>query len=67
MRLNKAHLNIVLLRQQQFIGTRTLALSIKFLSQSLKFKQTRMMIKPEIEKILFNISLPLFMTNQKDL
>ena len=30
-------------------------------------KQTRLLIKPHIENILFNISLPLFMTSQKDL
>lgn len=31
------------------------------------FKQTRTLIKPYIEKILFQITLPLFVTSQKDL
>ena len=34
---------------------------------SMKFKHTRELIKPQIETILFNISLPLFVTSQKDL
>jgi hypothetical protein len=49
------------------VGTRTLALSIKFLTMSMKFKQTRELIKPHIEVILFDLSLPLFLTSEKDL
>jgi hypothetical protein len=66
-RLNQVHLKILMSRQHQFVGTRTLALSIKFLALSMKFKHTRELIKPEIENILFNISLPLFLTSEKDL
>ena len=54
-------------RQTQFVGTKTLALSFKFIGISLKFKETRELIKPAIEPILFNISLPLFVASQKDL
>jgi hypothetical protein len=56
-----------LLRETQFVGTKTLALSIKFIQMGLKFKQIRMMIQPHLEKLLFSISLPLFVTGQKDL
>lgn len=66
-KLNHAHLQILLTRENQFVGTRTLALSIKFLAMSMKFKHTRELIKPHIEAILFRISLPLFVTSQKDL
>jgi hypothetical protein len=66
-RLNKSHLQILMNKETQFVGTRTLALSIKFLTQSMSQKDTRTMIKPHIEKILFEISLPLFMTTQKDI
>lgn len=34
---------------------------------SMRFKHTREMIRPHIESILFNISLPLFLTSEKDL
>ena len=66
-RLNQVHLKLLMLRQSQFVGTRTLALSIKFLTMSMRFKHTRELIKPHIENILFNISLPLFLTSEKDL
>lgn len=66
-RLNQTHLNILLQRTMQFVGTRTLALSIKFVSLNMKFKETRELIKPHIESILFNLSLPLFVTGQKDI
>lgn len=66
-RLTQSHLNLILKKKTQFVGTRTLALSIKFLTQSMTQKDTRMMIKPHIETILFDISLPLFMTTQKDI
>ncbi len=60
-------MSIVHQRQTQFIGTRTLALTFKFLTMSMRFKQTRDMMKDHIESLLFNISLPLFMTSQKEL
>lgn len=66
-KLNNTHLNIIMQRQTQFVGTKTLALSFKFIGISLKFKETRILIKPAIEPILFNISLPLFVASQKDL
>lgn len=66
-RLNQVHLKLLMLRQSQFVGTRTLALSIKFLTMSMRFKHTRELIKPHIEDILFNISLPLFLTSEKDM
>jgi hypothetical protein len=44
-----------------------MAIACKFLGLSLKFKESREMIKPSIENILFNISLPLFISTEKEL
>lgn len=66
-RLNLSHLNILLKRETQFVGTRTLSLSVKFLSTAMTLKNTRECIKPYIETILFKISLPLFVATQKDI
>jgi hypothetical protein len=49
------------------VGTKTLALSIKVCSASLAFRQARQVIDQHVEKILFEISLPLFMTTQKEI
>lgn len=66
-KLNECHLGILLSRTTNFVGTRTLALSIKFISLNMKYKETRELIRPKIESILFNLSLPLFVTSQKDM
>lgn len=55
------------MNEEQFVGTRTLALSIKFCSASLTIKAARQMLEPYVEKILFDISLPLFMTSEQEL
>ena len=65
-RLNNAHIGLILLTTTQFVGTRALATSLKFVALSLKYKQTRELLKPHIKNILANISLPLFMTTEKD-
>ena len=62
-RLNECHLGILLSRTTNFVGTRTLALSIKFISLNMKYKETRELIRPKIDAILFNLSLPLFVTS----
>ena len=61
-KLNETFLGIVMSRQTQFVGTKTLAIAFKYLGISMKFKESRLFIKPSIETILFNISLPLFVT-----
>lgn len=65
-RLTQSHLNIVLLKQQQFVGTRTLCISLKFLGQSFNYSVPREMVKPEIDTILHNVALPLFVCTEKD-
>ena len=52
--------------KDQFVGTRSLTISIKFLTLSIRYKQTRDLIQQYIEPILFNISLPLFLTTEKE-
>jgi hypothetical protein len=63
-KLIECHVQIILSKQGQFVGTKTLALSIKVCSASLSFKQARQVINQYVEKILFDISLPMFMTTQ---
>ena len=60
-------MQIIISKQNQFVGTKTLALSIKVCSASLTFKQAREVINQYVEKILFEISLPLFMTTQQEI
>jgi len=67
LKLNQAHLNIMLLvKQRVFVGSKTLSISLKFIAQSLNYQKTRMMTKPHIESILMDISLPLFICSEKD-
>jgi hypothetical protein len=66
-KLNNAHLKVIMMNEAQFVGTRILTLSIKFICQALAYTQTRELIKPHIEKILFNISLPLFLASEKEM
>lgn len=40
-KLITAHLNVIISKQTQFVGTKTLALSIKVCNQALNFKQAR--------------------------
>ena len=65
-RLTQSHLNIILLKQSQFVGTKALCISLKFLAQAFNYQVPREMIKPQIDTILHQISLPLFVCTQKD-
>ena len=51
----------------QFVGTRTLALALKFLTMAMKYSIARQAIKPHIETILMQIALPLFKMTEKDM
>lgn len=64
--LTQSHLNIVLLKQSQFVGTTTLCISLKFLAQSFSFAVPRQLVSQHIETILHKIALPLFVCTQKD-
>lgn len=66
MRLTQSHLNIVLLRQAQFVGTKALCLSLKFLHQAFTFRAPREMISQHIDTLLHKIALPLFVCTEKD-
>lgn len=39
---------------------------MKFLHCSLKYKQTRDQLRPHVQEILTDVSLPLFMTSERD-
>ena len=45
-RLTQSHLNILLLKQNQFVGTKALCVSLKFLAQAFNYQVPREMIKP---------------------
>ena len=50
--LLQTHISILLSSRGQFVGTKTLSLSIKLISLSLRFKNPRELIKPYINDIL---------------
>lgn len=65
-KLLQSHTGILMLRKTQFVGTKALCLSIKFISQTLMNRNARNMLAPYMEEILFQISLPMFMISEKD-
>lgn len=65
-RLTQSHLNVVNASHNHFVGTKALCHSLKFLAQSFNYKIPREIIKPEIDNILQNIALPLFVCSEKD-
>ena len=66
VRLDQSHLGLIMQTTSQFVGSRALAISLKYVALSLKYKPTRDIIKPHFESILVDISLPLFMTSERD-
>ena len=50
--LLQTHINILISSRGQFVGTKSLALSIKLITLSLRFKKPRELIKPYINDIL---------------
>lgn len=65
-RLLQSHVGILMLRKTQFVGTKALCLSLKFITQTLVNKEARRMLEPHIQEILFDISLPMFMISEKE-
>lgn len=60
----QCHLNIILKKRTNFVGTKTLCAALKTVQIGLKYKPTRMMIQDHINVILYEISLPLMLLNQ---
>lgn len=65
-RLLQSHVGILMLRKTQFVGTKAICLSLKFITQTLVNRQARLMLEPFIEQILIDISLPMFMISEKE-
>jgi hypothetical protein len=65
--LLQTHINILMSSRGQFVGTKSLSLSIKLITLSLRFKTPRALIKPFINDILTQISLPMFKMTQSEL
>ena len=64
--LNTA-LEIIFSRKSQFVGSKLLAYSLKFLQSSTKIKQTMLVVKPFIESILYEHIVPIMMVGETDL
>jgi len=64
--LNTA-LEIIFSRKSQFVGSKLLAYSLKFVQSSTKIKQTMLVVKPFIESILYEHIVPIMMVGETDL
>jgi hypothetical protein len=62
----QSHLNIILAKRQQFVGTKTLCMSLKSVQIGIKFQMTRRMIQEHINVIMYEISLPLMLLSQSE-
>lgn len=62
----QSHLNIILAKRQQFVGTKTLCMSLKSVQIGIKFQITRRMIQEHINVIMYEISLPLMLLSQSE-
>ena len=59
--------SLVILSNEEVVGPKALANSLKILTLSLRYKQFKLLIQPLIQQILFQISLPLFMISQNEI
>jgi hypothetical protein len=48
------------------VGTRTLALSCRFLNATLRYQTSFKQLSPAFETILFKVSLPLLVVSERD-
>jgi importin-7 len=66
--LLESHLQTVLRRQTNFIGSKALNFGIKFVSQSTKMAETMAKLKPFVEKLLFEvIVVPIMLITHRDI
>jgi hypothetical protein len=68
MPISQAHLNIVVQKQNgQFVGTKTLHSTLKYISTALRNKKVRELVSPHFQTILFNICLPSILLDEGDM
>ena len=65
--LLESHLQILMSRKTQFVGSKCLSFAIKFLGAATKQKNTMNKIKPFVEDILYNNIVPLMFITMKDM
>lgn len=61
-----SHLNIILSKRTQFVGTKTLCSALKTVQIAIKHSLTRKMINEHINAIMFDVSLPLMLMTQAE-
>jgi len=65
--LLESHLQIVLRRQTNFVGSKALNFALKYVSQSTKMPLTMTKLKPFIEKLLYEVIVnPIMLITHKD-
>lgn len=62
----QSHLNIVLAKKTNFVGTKTLSSALKLVTISLKTQRTRLMIQDKIGTLLYDVCLPLMLITQHE-
>ena len=62
----QCHLNIILKKRTNFVGTKTLCSALKTVQIGLKFKSTRVLIQDHINVIMYEISLPMMLLTQSE-
>jgi hypothetical protein len=67
LKLCNTHLNILLSKKEQFVGTKTLNSSLRFVSLALKTTKMRKMCAEHIQTILYELTLPLLLINQYEM
>ncbi len=66
-KLCNSHLNILLQKKEQFVGTKTLNSALRFVSMALKTNKMRKMCQPHIQTILYDLTLPLLLVSQYEM
>jgi len=66
-KLCNAHLNMLLSKKEQFVGTKTLNCSLRFVAMAIKTAKMRKMCAPHIKTILFELTLPLMLVTQYEM
>lgn len=65
--LLESHLQILLNKKTQFVGSKALSFAIKFLGAATKQKLTMNKMKPFVEQILYECIIPIMFITQKDI
>lgn len=64
--LLESHLQMVFKRKTHFVGSKTLNFCIKYVTQSSKLPTTMSVLKPFVEKLLFDLIIPVMLVTHKD-